>query len=512
MLQQIDLAAREDSAQYKPNPWSIARVNAASRSRQPNATVIPVAEKSSTKKLPQGAIVDAFKRQAQKPSSTAKNSSTQPNRLPVLQKNPTCSSFNAAPDNLVLVSSCSHTSTAHIVTSAVNPVPIPLQSPTIMEQRRSPPPSSFLPRRAPSTHIDQLFTRSPNPSFTPNLKRTFPFSSPGPPPPNLRYDISGKRPTLSQIPVHFRPHTSQPQTTHNNNNNNEHAVTDPITRTAPVCQGNKTLMHPPQPFHHPAPVNLERTTVSPHPHYTSHLPPHLQLDRPIIKSSPKSQEIHPTPSFAQARRFFEYSSLPVTAVGDPSPELRPLRESRHPTSPPPSLRIPSPPRKDTNPYDQLPPSPDSEWSTLKPQTRAAKAKAKPKVPDAKSGKFRLPLSLGSVTPKEPAQQIPRVITYLPPPPPKKRKIGTESYSRTSDVEPDVCTDDIFLLVDNLFLLLTFCFPFLQRSKRRGPGRGGCIPRRHLTKRLHQARPRHPCSSIQTACPAATRLSVQRSVR
>jgi hypothetical protein len=65
-LNDIDLSSRPETAQYKPNPWSIAKVNAASR---PNV----VSKAGPAKKVPTnisvkpaGGIVDGFRRQAER--------------------------------------------------------------------------------------------------------------------------------------------------------------------------------------------------------------------------------------------------------------------------------------------------------------------------------------------------------------------------------------------------------------------------------------------------------------
>ncbi|KAF9652729.1 hypothetical protein BDM02DRAFT_2598907 [Thelephora ganbajun] len=406
ILQQIDLAAREDSAQYKPNPWSIARVNAASRSRQPNSAVKPVPENAAAKKPPQGAIVDAFKRQAQKPKTTT-NSSTQANRRQTPTQKPTSTPAIDASDNLVTDPARSSAPIAHITTSTIDPVPAPSQPPTPQQHQETQFPS-FLPRRVfPAPHSSKPNYRSPNPCFTPNLKPVQPHSSPAPPPLRSQHydpDISKPRPTPPQAPPQFGPHTLNPRTS---TPTRAHLFIDHL---APVTSAYLSRAD------HPTPAKAERKT-------------------PIIKVSPKSETIPPSPSFAQARRFFEQNSLPVNVIRQPPPESEPLlKEESRPLLPSSRPRTTSPPRKSIDPYNQLPPSPDSEWSTLKPPTRKANRMGKPKTSDLKSGKFRLPLSLGTIAPKEPPQKKPRVITYLPPPPPKKQKTVAEPHLRTQDAE------------------------------------------------------------------------------
>ncbi|EPQ50421.1 hypothetical protein GLOTRDRAFT_133975 [Gloeophyllum trabeum ATCC 11539] len=67
LLKEIDLGAREDKAQYKANPWSIAKINAASRAGRPSPRVSTGTKPSETTKGgPKGRIVDGFKRQAER--------------------------------------------------------------------------------------------------------------------------------------------------------------------------------------------------------------------------------------------------------------------------------------------------------------------------------------------------------------------------------------------------------------------------------------------------------------
>lgn len=436
ILQQIDLAAREDSAQYKPNPWSIARVNAASRPQQPNATVTSVSGKPVVKKPPRGAIVDAFKRQVQKPKATT-DSSAQANLLQTPSQNRALTPVIGAPDNSVPASACSSTPTTHIFTSVAHSVPLPQQLP-ILQHEQSPSLPSFLPTRAsPASHPGRLISRLPNPRFTPNPTRALPFSSPGPLPPHPEHSVPSApipHTTPPQPQAQFPSHIFEPRTAPGT----AHPVT---SRGAPAAsadqKGGSSVQHSTS-RPHPTPVKLRRKTASSYSFQNNQRPPRLQSNQAIMKASPKSEQIPPSPSFVQARRFFEHGPPPPPAIKLPSPQPMFLDEELHPNLPPPPHRITSPPRRRTDPYDQLPPSPDSEWSTLKPPTRKVNGKTKPKVSGVKSGKFRLPLSFGTATPKEPPQKKARVITYLPPPPSKKRKVLEEPHPRTPDAESDIC--------------------------------------------------------------------------
>lgn len=447
MLQQIDLATREDSAQYKPNPWSIARVNAASRPRQPTAAVNSVSEMTAAKKPPRGAIVDAFKKQAQKPKATT-NPLAQDNRLQTPSQNTALTSAISVPDNLAPATARSPTPVAHITASAIASVPIPSQSSTL-QQDQGPPLPPFLPEKAyPASYPRQSTLRSPNPHFAPSLERILPFSSPGPLSPHpQRFTPTISRPRVAppQASAHFWPHISGPQAT----------IPSGVHAAANHVTPGKILAHSSQSYY---PVELERKTISSHPHQNTRIPPRLQSNQPIIGASPKSEEIPPSPSFAQARRFFDHGPPRETTIKQLSPEPAPPEEEEEDSHPIPALLHPRPStlsRKLTDPYDQLPPSPDSEWSTLKPPARRVNGKHKL---DAKSGKFRLPLSFRTAAPKGPPLKKARVVTYLPPPPPKMQKTAAPS-----DVETYSCIDPIVPLLQ-WFLFSHPTVSFFRDSK------------------------------------------------
>ena len=67
LLKDIDLTSRNDEALYKPNPWSIAKINAASRPKSDVELGIPTGSMTMEKKLkkPKGLIVDFLKKQAE---------------------------------------------------------------------------------------------------------------------------------------------------------------------------------------------------------------------------------------------------------------------------------------------------------------------------------------------------------------------------------------------------------------------------------------------------------------
>ena len=504
-LQQIDLAAREDSAQYKPNPWSIARINAASRPRQPNTALKPVPENPAAKKLLQGAIVDAFNRQARKPKTTKPPAQASQGQTP--SHKPALTPAIDAPDNPVPAPTRSPAPIAHMTTSAVHTVPVSSQ-PRIPQQHQGTLLLSPFPEEtSPTVHPGLPIHQSPNPHLVPTLKRFQPSPSPTNPPPHSQHCtpvIFKPRPTPPQVPAYFGPHIPVP---HSITPNRAHILIDHAAPTNSADQGNGCFAHPPLSEGRPTPVNPERTTLPPRPsqHIQRIQPsPRPRFKQPVIKALLESGIVSPSPSFAQARHFFGYSTPPGIMDEGPSPEPL-LKEELCPTPQLSRLRASSPPKKSDDPYDQLPPSPDSEWSTLKPMTRKANGKGRSKAPDMKSGKFRLPLSLGTTTPQKKA----RVITYLPPPPPKKQKTAAEPCPVTQHAGTSICMGST--IPRRCFLSHVHAFTF-QRFNIRGLGRADCTPHLPRTKLRRRVRPRHPCNSIQTACSPVTNSSAGRSVR
>ncbi|KAG2342413.1 hypothetical protein BDR05DRAFT_361789 [Suillus weaverae] len=69
LVQEFDISSRHETVEYKPNPWSIARINAASRppnKKPPGQAISEDVRQKSQSRAPQGRIVDAFKVQAER--------------------------------------------------------------------------------------------------------------------------------------------------------------------------------------------------------------------------------------------------------------------------------------------------------------------------------------------------------------------------------------------------------------------------------------------------------------
>jgi hypothetical protein len=78
LIQELDISSRHETVEYKPNPWSIARINAISRPPNKELPGQAIAEDVRQKPQPRGRIVDAFKVQAER----------KPPRAPPLLKAP----------------------------------------------------------------------------------------------------------------------------------------------------------------------------------------------------------------------------------------------------------------------------------------------------------------------------------------------------------------------------------------------------------------------------------------
>ena len=74
LLQELDIASRQDTANYRPNPWSIAKANAASRPSVPNTSRRP-SFKTVTGGTAQSTVPNVLHNQPPKPNLSSKNAS-----------------------------------------------------------------------------------------------------------------------------------------------------------------------------------------------------------------------------------------------------------------------------------------------------------------------------------------------------------------------------------------------------------------------------------------------------
>ncbi|KAG1845381.1 hypothetical protein C8R48DRAFT_779897 [Suillus tomentosus] len=101
LIQELDISLRHETVEYKPNPWSIARINAVSRlpNKEPSKQAISedIRQKSQPR-APRGRIVDAFKVQAERkprrvppPSKAPKVTKPKSNMPQVSREHQACS-------------------------------------------------------------------------------------------------------------------------------------------------------------------------------------------------------------------------------------------------------------------------------------------------------------------------------------------------------------------------------------------------------------------------------------
>lgn len=76
LIQELDLSSRPDEALYKPNPWTIARVNAANRSTPSEANMAQASLVSTTVKAAKRPLAEAFAAQAQTKRNVLSKTST----------------------------------------------------------------------------------------------------------------------------------------------------------------------------------------------------------------------------------------------------------------------------------------------------------------------------------------------------------------------------------------------------------------------------------------------------
>ncbi|KAI0305225.1 hypothetical protein B0F90DRAFT_1666683 [Multifurca ochricompacta] len=107
------LSEDNDTAVFKPNPWSIAKINAASRLAQKSQESISINEtslckvnKRCDKKQPQGRIVDLFKKQAEQPplaKASGLRPSDAPSRSSGTRRRKDCSKKPAILDSVAII-------------------------------------------------------------------------------------------------------------------------------------------------------------------------------------------------------------------------------------------------------------------------------------------------------------------------------------------------------------------------------------------------------------------------
>ncbi len=190
----LDLASRHDEAFFKPTPWTIAKVNAATRTSLPENAKREFKRNSSqsdTKKQPRGRIVDGLKKQLQRSTSQVGLSGLKPQRFRTNnppKKQSTVSRFGSLdgisikPSNLPAISSvCDSAGPGVISSSSGNACSSPLAPASCTSLRNDVTPSA-VPAHASSDGILLNLVRHTDPAACHDHSLSFipsPFQSLG---------------------------------------------------------------------------------------------------------------------------------------------------------------------------------------------------------------------------------------------------------------------------------------------------------------------------------------------
>ncbi|KAI0088314.1 hypothetical protein BDY19DRAFT_994222 [Irpex rosettiformis] len=418
LIQQMDLASRRDEAVYKPNPWSIAKMNAASRPPQQQDKLNLEQNLLNSKKRPQGQIVDGFKRQFEK--SQARLTSKPPPKKPSapcnrstpfsgVAKQPEC---HRATSSTPLPQSMPHTSSrdsAHVSPSAPQPFESLVHGSS--HTKREPPlrPSALALHQHIPGHLAHTIVVGPLDALAVEHQRTAKVKEslssrterswsaahsshpvrvaqrPGSlsglghkvwPPPNPAFsrDVMSSpiyAPSKSSGPG-FRPETTR------------HTLSSPPR--APPCHGLSDRS-----FSRKRPLDFVMGGLQSAPMRESTAPSNL-------KSAHNGLQTYSTPLVAQ-------KSTPPPSSMRLAPPDTPVTKN--------IPRQPSSGRRDS--YDLC--SPGADWSTLPPKKNLDNSKKSRRPDKVTSSKFRLPLATSTLAQAEPDAKRRRV-SYLPPPPQK----------------------------------------------------------------------------------------------
>ncbi|KAI9457926.1 hypothetical protein HD554DRAFT_1758864 [Boletus coccyginus] len=369
LIREMDLSARHETVEYRSNPWSIARINAASRPSIPKPTLAttPAPARPPPKSRPKP-IVEAFRKQARRGTrgdqpAVRDGSPLGPDSVHRPGAIKSCAAIRAAnkpPQGGEPTQDTVHTK---LLDSPHQPQAGPAVYPTEPLAKKKP------------AHISTFSDRAVqyNPPLKLNRDASRRWSSPGlPSPPHASRAAKGRPTLIHSSPgprlhapapgkVHSSPGTRRPTAT---SYDYPSASTQPLQGTAPSWLVD--VLH-------------EGTRVSPPP------PP------PVVHKTGQ-------------------------AATDPPHIRTPEPKRKRLTSPEPTAPRKAPRGCPTAYAFGQDDDPDAEWSTLaRTRRKATSAVRVAKLNGVKqSGGFRLPL-LGLATPMRAPEATRRVITYLPPP-------------------------------------------------------------------------------------------------
>ncbi|KAJ6575314.1 hypothetical protein B0H19DRAFT_1064012 [Mycena capillaripes] len=428
LLRELDISHREETVVYKPNPFSIAKINAASRRNVAPAAVVDRPPAKPASKKPTGRIVDSFKK-AEKKSNPATQSKAK-------EKPPSAKTIPAPPKGPSVISSHTTVSALDSISRIDDPgVPsIPIKPMHLVVSSSSDTDArDVLPQPANEihTHISTTFPR-PSPKkimskkFRPRLPTSFSSPLKGPSLELRGNTISNSTPRNSvAFSSPLRP--------------TQFASVLNASRSAIVHETRVTPARKFQPHQMPTPSSstsrpearrtADSATGFAHAHYRAL--DSRSIDGPAEASSNQSSAMTVSPyPHSQPRdvcRQYDLNLPPSSPTRSPSPIRSPIptpspspprkREvARNLTPPQKSNRALK--RESNDAYDYIRPDPDDEWSTLPARKKFKPAEqGRPKISGIKTtSAFRLPgtLTKGKVTGMSATSER-RVVTFLPPP-------------------------------------------------------------------------------------------------
>ncbi|KAF7311063.1 hypothetical protein HMN09_00650100 [Mycena chlorophos] len=466
LLQDIDLGLREEAVVYRPNPFSIAKQNAACRTNRVQSVPEKAAPSKAPPKKPTGRIVDCF--MAQKPAASGKKPSAaleKRNAPPKSIPRPTTLPSPKFPGHdanasLPAQAAPDETTNAHISTlvdaqsviAAVDASPRPssrpktplppvqpapqcpapltsANSPQITDASNYPiPRATLVPRRpvlpqtfsSPSKFPESFLQDAPSslssPALTSNSTVLDNFMNRPPKPRNLSSRLRQiprvKPPAIQPTPPSF-PHPQllapQSQRPPASSPGQQPMLPSVLSHATQSQRPSMWVPGPRTAFQQPVPPS-DRSVHATH----TPVPPQAIEHSSVTAVSSIASRATSVPS----RRF----EPPIPASPTYLPNSSPIQTPS--PSPPPRIRKAAPPPKaplrpvkrqrSDDAYNFDPQDPDQQWSTL-PSRKAA---ARPAIQTTKA--FRMPLLApakfrGGRTTGISASSSKRVITFLPPP-------------------------------------------------------------------------------------------------
>ncbi|CAL1709511.1 unnamed protein product [Somion occarium] len=428
LLRELDLSSRPDDAVYNANPWTIAKVNAASRPNVVSPAVTITKAHAVSRKRPTGPIADAFKKQLSRPGTkvATKNSVSQkpysipdqsrkskaaPQSLPINHAvfnsfSRPSSQFPSDDPSNVASTFPSHVNTHECLKHVHANIEPPLEATSLTNLPPAPDSAAHIPR-----------SEDPNERILPLVPGT-----------NLVNAIASDLQTIPLTPEDIFMTEDDPARvalsyTFPSASTHSGGLPRPSIFLSPSTRDYTCRRHIRSPMSSPIPSRLSgyppRMAASSPFRGDSNIP-HLSnflLKRPSSTRCPsKGRDSHPISTAIP-------SSSTDPPFRRPSPSFhassssRPLLSHTHLQPKGPIFR--RPPR---DAYDAFPVSPDSNWSSLPTPAKRLRPALEKTSGKFKISQFAKKLPVGAAQSSTQYSGSSRITTYLPPPPPKS---GTE---------------------------------------------------------------------------------------